>query len=159
VIAIPAPERTNWIKIDTEPQLLTCEGFGYWYSHWDPERFCSVRCAGQGCSACERGAVRDIRYVLLVSKSPGVERFWLELRRPHHPTLAQWNDEFSTVVGCRFFAKKSYAAKNAPVVLELVSWSKVAEISILRFCESLGQRVASSKSHSGKQPGDSMFGT
>jgi hypothetical protein len=74
------------------------------------------------------------------------ERHWLELRRRHYNLLEKIESVHGTVVGARISVKKEYAAKNAPVAVELIDHKQLEETKVDRFVESLGANLSSQES-------------
>lgn len=104
---LPAPIKTDWIKITTEPEIITCMGAGAYWSHWDATSRKSFRCIGMGCSECAKGIPPDVRYVLLISRMGDGRRYWLELRRRHFKVLEAAEKINGTIIGCNSRSKRS----------------------------------------------------
>ena len=143
---IPAPIKTDWIKLTTEPEILTVVGAGGYWSHWDAMSGKSFRCIGSGCSTCDKGTPPDVRYVLLVARLGDGCRYWLELRRRHYKILEVAEKLNGSLIGCRFSVKKEWDARNARVEVVYMDHRATDEVNIERFIESLAVRFPSQES-------------
>jgi len=143
---LPAPIKTDWIRLSTEPEILTVVGAGAYWSHWDPASRKSFRCIGTGCATCDKGTPPDVRYVLLVARLGDGRRYWLELRRRHYKILEVAEKLNGSVVGCRFSVKKEWDAINARVEVTYMDYRETAEVNVERFIESLAVRFPSVES-------------
>lgn len=143
---LPAPIKTDWIKITTEPEILTVVGAGAYWSHWDSTTRKSFRCIGEGCNTCEKGKPPDVRYVLLVSRLGDGRRYWLELRRRHYKLLEIAEKDNKTIIGTRWSVKKEWDAVNARVEITYMDHRPTSEVNVDRFIESLAVRFPSKES-------------
>jgi hypothetical protein len=155
---VPAPIKTNWLTVTDEPENLVVHGFGAWWSHWDPKRNQSFRCIRQGCSCCAEGNDAQVRYVLLVRRRGGVEKFWLELRSRHYALLERIDRLHGTVVGSSLMVKKIGRHRNAPVEVEFLDWKETEATNIERFLMSLGVRLPIESHSTAARPHRSKLG-
>ena len=143
---LPAPSRTDWIRLTTEPEILSVLGCGGYTSHWDATAGKSFRCIGAGCATCNGGVPADPRYVFLVARLGDGTRYWLELRRRHYKLLEIAEGLNHTLIGTRWSVRKEWNAANARVEITFLDWKQTDEVNVERFVESLACRFPVSES-------------